>query len=302
MVPAELRKLIAVLAGTDKKILEGPIYYPLEYADASPICRAMEANRPIGCFECRQVMEKGVPLHLHGSNLVVEEDFENELGWDIGTLDGEPLIAEDYVFGMNAFLRGGRSVFGWHGCVLLEQPPFSFRSAFKQRHRWIFGVLQGIAMARRERGFRQLPASVRRSLVWGTRFRIATFAMGSVIGLLSLLVLPLVLTDAVSGLVGGGPSALIPALTALMAVVGSLWLGSVAIGAWYNVAEAGLTRAQRCAEISRALVLAPIAGIAESAAALRAVVEWSAGRRAVSWQPTPKTKAADAAINWEKAS
>ena len=64
MVPGELRKLIAVLTETDKKILEGPIYYPLEYTDASAICRAMEANRPIGCFECRHVMEKGVPLHL----------------------------------------------------------------------------------------------------------------------------------------------------------------------------------------------------------------------------------------------
>ncbi len=58
MVPGELRKLIAVLTDTDKKILEGPIYYPLEYAEASAICRAMEANRPIGCFECRQVMER----------------------------------------------------------------------------------------------------------------------------------------------------------------------------------------------------------------------------------------------------
>jgi len=43
----------------------------------------MEANRPIGCFECRQVMESGTPLHLHGSNLVIEEDLEHELGWDI---------------------------------------------------------------------------------------------------------------------------------------------------------------------------------------------------------------------------
>ena len=69
MVPAELRKLLAVLSRTDKKILEGPIYYPLEYTAASAICRAMEANRPIGCFECRHVMEKGLPLHLRGSNL-----------------------------------------------------------------------------------------------------------------------------------------------------------------------------------------------------------------------------------------
>src|SRR4051812_26367227 len=51
MVPDELRKLLRVLAETNKRILEGPIYYPLEYTDASAICRAMEANRPIGCFE-----------------------------------------------------------------------------------------------------------------------------------------------------------------------------------------------------------------------------------------------------------
>jgi hypothetical protein len=40
-------------------------------------------------------MESGMPLHLHGSNLVVEEEFENQIGWDFGTLDGQPFIAED---------------------------------------------------------------------------------------------------------------------------------------------------------------------------------------------------------------
>ena len=73
----------------------------------------MEANRPIVCFECRHVMELGIPLHLHGSNLVVDEVFENRLGWDIGCLDGAPVITEDYVFGMMAFLAGGPDVFGW---------------------------------------------------------------------------------------------------------------------------------------------------------------------------------------------
>jgi hypothetical protein len=139
LMPSELRKLVAHLATTEKKILEGPIYYPLEYLDASSLCRSMEANRPVGCFECRHVMEKGLPLHLHGSNLVVDAAFENDIGWDIGCLDGQPLISEDYVFGMRAFAHAGRGIFGWHGVILLEQPPFSVRSAFRQRHRWIFG-------------------------------------------------------------------------------------------------------------------------------------------------------------------
>ena len=101
--------------------------------------RALAASRPITCFECRTVMETGVPLHLHGSNLAVEERLENRLGWDIGLLDGAPFVAEDYTFGMDAFMREGREAFGWHGCVALEQPPFSFPSVFRQRHRWIFG-------------------------------------------------------------------------------------------------------------------------------------------------------------------
>jgi hypothetical protein len=140
MEPSELRKLIHYVATTRTKVSEGPIHYPLEYTEVSPLCRAMEANRPIGCYECRAVMERGVPLHLHGSNLVIDEEFENDLGWDIGLLDGQPFVAEDYVFGVNAFIKEGPSAFGWHGSVMLEQPPFSVRSAFRQRYRWVFGV------------------------------------------------------------------------------------------------------------------------------------------------------------------
>jgi hypothetical protein len=124
-------------------------------------------------------MESGIPLHLHGSNLVVEEQFENEIGWDMGTLDGQPFIAEDYVFGVLAFLRGGREAFGWHGTVMLEQPPFSYRSAFKQRQRWITGVLQGQKMLLRMEGYRQLPRRIRAQLIWGTRYRVFTFAIGA---------------------------------------------------------------------------------------------------------------------------
>ncbi len=47
MLPEELRKLIHYLATSDKLLTEGPIYYPLEYREASLICRAMEANRPV---------------------------------------------------------------------------------------------------------------------------------------------------------------------------------------------------------------------------------------------------------------
>lgn len=296
LVPGELRKLIAHLATTDKKILEGPIYYPLEYLEASPLCRSMEANRPVGCFECRHVMEKGLPLHLHGSNLVVEEAFENDIGWDIGCLDGQPLISEDYVFGMRAFARSGREIFGWHGVVLLEQPPFSVRSAFRQRHRWIFGVLQGMAMSRRSPEFRALPWNVRQRLLWGTRYRIGTFALGAVVGAISLPLLPYLVARSVLALRDGGELPLPWGANLWLAVVGSMWLGAALIGAWCNAVYAGLHLSRRVSEVARAILVAPVAGVIESTAAAWAVTEWVLGRRQAVWQPTPKTKEADLAF------
>lgn len=295
LVPGELRKLVSHLATTDKKILEGPIYYPLEYLDASSLCRSMEANRPVGCFECRHVMEKGLPLHLHGSNLVVDEAFENDIGWDIGCLDGQPLISEDYVFGMRAFARAGRAIFGWHGVVLLEQPPFSVRSAFRQRHRWIFGVLQGMAMSRRSSEFQALPWNVRQRLLWGTRYRIATFALGAVVGGISIPLLPYLVIRSVLALHQGDALPLPWEANLWLAAVGAMWLGAAFIGAWCNAVYAGMRLSHRVGEIARALLVAPVAGVIESTAAAWAVTEWVLGRRQAVWQPTPKTKEADRA-------
>lgn len=293
MVASELRKLIHCLSTTEKKILEGPIYYPLEYLQASPMCRSMEANRPIGCYECRHVMETGKPLHLHGSNLVIEEALENDIGWDIGCLDGQPFIAEDYVFGMKAFTGYGKQVFGWHGCVVLEQPPFSVRSGFKQRYRWIFGVMQGLNDMSRDPLFTSLPRRTRLNLIWGTRYRIGTFALGCVVALLSAFIFPVFLVRAVESLYLDREPPIHSAGSVWLALVGTMWLGSVFIGAWHNVANTGLNRWTRTAEIARAMVSAPVAGFVESSAALFAVKDWTLGKREVVWIPTPKTKQAD---------
>lgn len=299
MEPAELRKLIRYLATTDKRLTEGPIYYPLEYTDASTVCRAMEANRPIGCFECQEVMESGMPLHLHGSNLVIDEALENELGWDIGNLDGQPFIAEDYVFGVLAYLKEGPEIFGWHGAVMLEQPPFSFKSAFKQRYRWVLGVLQGLALMQRMPEFATLPHHARWHMVWGTRYRILTFALGLPTGVLSLLYLLYQAALVVSGrIVQPMP---LPIMLWLV-LVGFLWLNSIWIGAWYNLASAReLSPGQRWTEVARVITVAPIAGILESTAAFWAVANWLRGKREVAWNPTPKTKEADRSMDWEVA-
>ncbi|GER86093.1 hypothetical protein KDW_02550 [Dictyobacter vulcani] len=252
----------------------------------------MEANRPIGCFECREVMEKGVPLHLHGSNLVIDEALENELGWDIGNLDGQPFIAEDYVFGVNAYLRYGSSIFGWHGSVMLEQPPFSFKSAFRQRYRWIIGVLQGMEMMKRIPAFYQMPRKLRFQLTWGTRYRISTFALGLPAGAISVLYL---LVQYGQFLLGHHMAPPLPLfLMFWMILAGFLWLNSIFIGVWYNISNIlRLPLAEAIAEMGKVIAVAPVAGIMESSAAFWAVLQWIRGNRRVTWKPTPKTVAAD---------
>lgn len=286
MEPDELRKLLSYLATTPAQLSEGPIYYPLDYQDASPICQAMEANRPIGCFECREVMENGMPLHLHGSNLVVDEELENDLGWDIGTLDKQPLVAEDYVFGVQAYLRYGPQIFGWHGCIMLEQPPFSLKSAFKQRSRWITGVLQGLTLMQRMPEFRRLPARGRGRLIWTTRYHILTFALGLPAGAASLAYL---LYQTALLLAGQVFLPLPLPLMIWLLFVGFLWLNSLFIGSWYNLAFARNMSGYQCwTESMRVLTMAPIAGVVESSAGFWAALRWLAGKRGASWQPTPK--------------
>ena len=84
------------------------------------------------------------PSHLHGSNLVVEEKLSLEFGWDVGNLKGQPYIAEDLVFGLLAYIKYGKKVFGWHGAELLEQPPKTIKDSIRQRIRWVTGIWQAL--------------------------------------------------------------------------------------------------------------------------------------------------------------
>jgi hypothetical protein len=297
MVPSEFRKMIACLSATDRSILTGPIYYPLEHLDATRLARATEASRPITCFECRRVMETGIPLHIHGSNVAVEEEFENWIGWDIGELNGTPFVAEDYMFGMESFVRAGRQAFGWHGCVALEQPPFSFPSVFRQRYRWVFGVLQGMYVHTRVEGFRHLPLWLRWKVIWGTRYRIFTYGSGGVVGALSLLYMVAWLYVAQARLRAGLGLGVPAWLSAWFAVVGFMWLGSNLIGGYLNTMGSAMSPLRRLEEITRAVVVTPVVGVMENSAAIKAVAMWAAGHRGMEWKVTPSTKAADDTVN-----
>jgi hypothetical protein len=79
------------------------------------------------------------PLHMHGSNLLVRSDIEDNIGWNFG-----PTLAEDQFFGYKVYEKYGPKSLGWHGGILLEQPPLNIKDHFMQRRRWVLGSLQNI--------------------------------------------------------------------------------------------------------------------------------------------------------------
>ncbi|MGE0388770.1 MAG: glycosyltransferase family 2 protein [Candidatus Nitrosocosmicus sp.] len=118
---------------------EGPIFYPLKFEKANRITALAESMRAFGCFECVTHMHNPPPIHMHGSNLLVRSDVEDKIGWEFG-----PILAEDQRFGYELFKKYGRNSMGWHGGILLEQPPLNIKDHFMQRRRWVIGNLQNI--------------------------------------------------------------------------------------------------------------------------------------------------------------
>lgn len=127
------RVIYSIISNPNKKIFEGPIVYPHRYFESGLISRQMEASRPFGCYHCAQVMKNPPPLHLHGSNLLVEEHLANEIGWDFGTVKNRPLLAEDLMFGLKAYSQ-------FHPWYIFWVFPFILFSK-KLKYSWI--ILSG---------------------------------------------------------------------------------------------------------------------------------------------------------------
>ncbi|HEU4444388.1 MAG TPA: glycosyltransferase family 2 protein [Nitrososphaeraceae archaeon] len=120
-------------------VSEGPIFYPLKFEFANPLTAIAESIRPFTCYDCVSQMTNPPPLHMHGSNLLVRSDTEDMIGWNFG-----PTLAEDQLFGYKVYEKYGPKSLGWHGGILLEQPPLNIKDHFMQRRRWVLGSLQNM--------------------------------------------------------------------------------------------------------------------------------------------------------------
>src|ERR671923_338816 len=149
-------------------VSEGPIFYPLKFENANPITAIAESIRPFTCYDCVSKMTNPPPIHMHGSNLLVRSDIEDVIGWSFG-----PTLAEDQLFGYKVYEKYGPKSLGWHGGLLLEQPPLNIKDHFMQRRRWVLGSLQNIS---------EFPIIHKFKVM----FKLSTYFLGFISGIVSI--------------------------------------------------------------------------------------------------------------------
>ncbi|MFW9854984.1 MAG: glycosyltransferase family 2 protein [Candidatus Thorarchaeota archaeon] len=294
----DFRRIIhSILVSPEKKIFEGPIVYSHKYFDANLISRQMEASRPFNCYHCAQVMTNPPPLHLHGSNLLVDAELVSSIGWDSGRLpNDDPLLAEDLYFGMRAYSRFGREVFGWHGGLVTEQPPFSVRESFNARMRWITGAWQALTLIRKNEEFLRLNWFARIRFLSRLRFRIIAHGISFFAALFIILTLLFVLVPSAFPFLAMDASFISPMLRTFQVTVSRLillpgtlfWLFGIINGSSKNIRSLGLTKRQKTWEYIKLLLVTPIGGAVESFAALYATLRYWIGHPYRSWDVTRK--------------
>jgi hypothetical protein len=294
----DFRRIIhVVITSPEKRILEGPIVYNHKYFHANVISRQMEASRPYNCYHCVQVMRSPPPLHLHGSNLLVDESIVDTIGWDFGRIkDKQPLLAEDLMFGLKVYLKYGSQPFGWHGGRISEQPPFTVRESIKARMRWITGAWQATKLLESQQDFQGLPWRKRNFILGRIRLRILTHSLSFFAVFFVWMSILIFVFSPFFPAFRLSTSALSPSFRFIQVIIslffflpGTIfWIFGILNGSSKNIELLNLPLSKRVIEYGKLLLVTPIASLIESGCVLYATIRWLVGKPNVSWGVTSK--------------
>jgi beta-1,4-mannosyltransferase len=234
-----LCSVLSFLEDSPTPISEGLIIYPVRSKESITITHLLDTLRPFCCFECLDFMKRGNPAYMHGSNLLARSDIEEKVGWQNGKT-----IAEDSLFAINARIKCGAEIFGWHGGVVEEKSPLSLGDFAKQRQRWFYGLIQNLKFL----SFKDKMSQSFRAIVW---------SLGFFSGLVSIVALVV-------------PQSIPVYLRIAFFITTFLWLFSYQIGAFLNSKYLSLRK--RVWFHFLVLAFSFILGIVESATPLLALI------------------------------
>ncbi len=261
---------------------EGPIFYPLKFEAANRLTAIAESIRPFACYDCVSQMTNPPPLHMHGSNLLVRSDVEDEIGWNFG-----PTLAEDQMFGFKIYEKYGPGSMGWHGGVLLEQPPLNIRDHFFQRRRWILGTLQNLPKFPRWHKIKLMYKSLTYFLGFFSALSSAILMIYNYVPMLFLSpdygtirdLLPI--PDNIPELSFDSLAQLLASIDPVGVGLGSVllftslvWISSYQLGLFLNLKYSKISWKKRLMLHAQALLLCPIIGLVETFPAFWATLEY----------------------------
>lgn len=288
-------------------IFQGPIFYSNNWLKSGIISRQMESLRPWNCYECYSLTSRGIPYHLHGSNIIVRGDAEAKIGWDFGKVKGYPVVAEDLFFGIMGFLIFGPEVFGWHGARMIEQPAFKLQDSIKQRVRWIRGSLQALEVVRDWKEYQSYEERKKGLLVFRIKLKLFFYALGFIPSVITIASLTYLVIMNVIGFVsnntlsGGYTTAtqnaaiytmpMVPFWMILISFFGAtLWMITIQIGLYHNLKSVNLKILSRIKEHLLIFLISPLATLIDTGVAFFTLISWTFGYKKAVWEITPKTK------------
>ena len=270
---------------------EGPIFYPLKFESANRLTAIAESIRPFACYDCVSQMTHPPPLHMHGSNLLVRSDIEDDIEWNFG-----PTLAEDQMFGFKVYEKYGRGSMGWHGGILLEQPPLNLKDHFFQRRRWILGTMQNLQKFPRWHRYKLIFKSITYFLGFASAAASAAFSVNNYLPMLlspSYLNYNIVtwqsklstlsLDTITNSIASASPVELW--ITPIMLFTSLVWLASYQTGLFLNLRYSKIGWAKRLLLHVQTLLLCPIIGLVETFPAFWATIEYGVKKRTTEKTP-----------------
>jgi beta-1,4-mannosyltransferase len=265
---------------------EGPIFYPLKFESANRLTAIAESVRPFACYDCVSQMTNPPPLHMHGSNLLVRSDIEDDIGWKFGST-----LAEDQMFGYKVYEKYGLGSMGWHGGILLEQPPLNLKDHFFQRRRWFLGTMQNLDKFPRWHRYKVMFKSLTLFLGFASGiastalminayilplFSLSTYELGKISSAIMLPHgnLPI---GSVFASIANSPSTTTPielGITAILLFGSVVWLGSYQVGLFLNLQYSKMKWAKKVLLHLQTLFLCPVIGLVETFPAVWAIMQY----------------------------
>jgi beta-1,4-mannosyltransferase len=291
VTPQTILALLKFIRNGKGVVSEGPIFYPLKFESASRLTAIAESVRPFACYDCVSQMTNPPPLHMHGSNLLVRSDIEDDIGWKFGST-----LAEDQMFGYKIYEKYGQGSMGWHGGILLEQPPLNLKDHFYQRRRWFLGTMQNLDKFPRWHRYKVMFKSA--TLFLGFASGVAStalmiqayiFPLFSLsmyeLGIMSSDIMSLpdnVLIGSAFSSIANSPLTTAPielGTTAILLFASLVWLGSYQLGLFLNLRYSKMKWAKKVLLHFQTLFLCPVIGLVETFPAVWSMIEYSVKKK-----------------------